>query len=240
MRLNRVGRWSVGAVAAGLVVFAASAFAEEPGPDQVRDQIRKLEQKAQALKADGKMEDAKAVAGEAAELREKIARMERERHQDAVRGDERRRDEIKHKLDQSRAELKELREAGKEDQAAEVQRKIHSLEETLANSGRRPEGERGPAAHQERGATERRVQHVREAIAHLREAGMNDLAERLDQEADRMMQQRGGGEERRRPDQAGAEIERMRAELQELRQAVRQLNARLDGANRERPEAKDR
>lgn len=224
------------AVAACLVFLPAAAFAGEPGPDQVRDQIRKLEQKAQALKMDGKAEDAKALAGEAAELRDKIARMERERHQEAVRGDERQRDAMKQKLEQSRMELKELREAGKEEKAAEVQRRVHALEEQLAPPGRRPEGDRGPGAQPERMIAERRIQHMREAVAHLREAGMNDAAERVAQEAERMQQGlRGGAEDRRRPEQAGGDIERLRAELQELRQAVRQLNARLDGANRDRP-----
>jgi hypothetical protein len=244
MNMNRVSQWAgrlAVVVAAGLVLFTARAFAEEQGPDQVRDQIHKLEQKAQALKADGKMEDAKAVAREAAELREKIARVEKERHMDSAGGDERRRDAMKQKLEQSRNELKELREAGKEDKAAEVQKRIHSLEEALANSGRKPDAERGDREQPDRGAIERRVQHMREASGHLREAGMNDIAEKLGAEADRIQKQlRGGGESERKQEMSGGEIERMRAELQELRQAVRKLNARLDGANRDRPETKER
>jgi outer membrane murein-binding lipoprotein Lpp len=239
MNMNRTVRCTVGAVAAGLVLFAAGALAEEPGPDQVRDQIRKLEQKAQDLKMDGKMEDAKAAAGEAAELRNKIARMERERHQESVAADERRRDAMKQKLEQSRAELKELREAGKEEQAAEVQKRINYIESALANPDRRPDGNAGSASQPDRAEIERRLQHMREAAAHLREAGINDIAEKLTQEAGRIQQQlRGGGDERRGAASSGAEIEKMRAELQELRQAVRLLNARLDAVNRERPDAK--
>lgn len=241
MKQNHASHWAgCLAVAAGLVFFATGAFAEDqPGPEQVRDQVRKLEQKAQALKMDGKIDDAKAAAAEAAELREKIARMERERHQESVRGDERRRDEMKRKLDESRAELKELHEAGKDDRAAEVQQRIRAIEQALDNSVRRPEGDRRPDAQSGRGVAERRIQHIREAVAHLREAGLNDIAERVAQESERMEQQmHGGGDERRGAMVPGGEIDRMRAELQELRQAIRQLNARLDGAKGDRPDAK--
>jgi ubiquinone biosynthesis protein UbiJ len=59
---------------------------------------------------------------------------------------------------------------------------------------------------------------------------MGEIAEKLTRDAERMQQElRGDGE-----------IERLRAELQELRQAVRKLNARLDGENRERKESKER
>ena len=46
MEMNRVGQWTVClavGVAAGLVLFAAHVCAGEQGPDQLRDQIQKLE-----------------------------------------------------------------------------------------------------------------------------------------------------------------------------------------------------
>jgi hypothetical protein len=244
MYINHVGQWAgrlAAGMAAGLVIFMAQAFAEEQGPDELRNQIHKLEQKAQALKADGKMEEAKEVAREAAELREKIVHKEKKRHMDSSCGGERRRDMIMKKLEQSRNELKELREAGNEDKAAEMRKRIQLLEESLEKSGRRPEGERYNAERADRDSAERRIQQVREAADHLREAGLNDIAEKLVWEAERKQREMcGEGDERRGEAVAGRELDQLRAELQELRQVVRQLNARLDGVNRERSEKRER
>ena len=232
------GRWCGCAVAAGLALFAVGARAEQPGPEQIRNELRNLERKAHELKDAGKHEEAEAVVREARGLHEKLVRMEKEgRAEPAL---EERRVGLQRKLKEAQAYLKELREAGKEDQAAEVRRHVERLEQELARLGRQGEREGGPRPDQQRAEAERRLRHVREAIGNLRAAGMQDAAERLTHEAERMDQQfRAAAPERRDAPPSGGEIERLRAELQELRQAVRQLQARLDGQDRHRPAAKE-
>jgi hypothetical protein len=212
--------WAAGVAAAGLMAFASVAQADEPNPEQMRDQMRQLEQKAKELQAAGQEDQLIAVRHEMQELREKFVRMNKERHAEKAGGDDRRVD-LQKQLEHARAELKEAREAGRSDRVADLQRGIARLEEETARLNQRPGRERGPAQQAEQIPMEQRLQHIREAIAHLHAAGIHDLADNLAHEAERMQQQLRG-------QQGGAEVERLQAEIQELRQAVRQLNARLD------------
>ena len=222
-------QWAVGMTAAGLVACASAAGADEPGPEQLRDQMRKLEQKAHELKAAGQEDQAQAVGREMQELREKAARMSREHRGENPGGDERRA-ALQRKLEHARAELKEALEAGQEARVADLERGIRQLEQELAPPGQPAGRERGAMQQPEQITLEQRIRHIREAVEHLHAAGLDDPAQSLAHEADRMQQQMGNPPH---APQGGPEVERLQAEIQELRQAVRKLNARLDGQNRD-------
>ena len=222
-------QWAIGMSAASLVAFASVAMADEPNPEQLREQMRKLEHKAQELKAAGQEDQARAVGHEMQELREKASRMGRERRGENGGGDERRA-ELQKRLEHARAELKEAREAGKEDRAADLQRGIERMEQELASAGPQRGREREARQQPEQLTPEQRIRHIREAVEHLHAAGLHEPAEALAQQAERMQQEMRG---QPREQQGGTEVERLQAEIQELRQAVRKLSARLDGPARE-------
>jgi len=229
-RLKGGMRWLAASVAVvGLMTCAAVTLADEPRPEQMRDQMRKLEQKAKELQAAGQEDQANAVRHEMQELLEKMGRMDQERHAERARGDDRRVD-LQKKLEHVRAELKEAREGGKEERVADLQRGVHAIEEQLARLNQPSGREHGPMPHAEQMPMEQRLQHIREAIGHLHAAGIHDLADNLAHEAEKMQQQMHNQPHER---QGGGEVERLQAEIQELRQAVRQLNARLDGQKHE-------
>ena len=217
-------RLMLGAAMAGLVLCVSAARADEPRPEQLREHMRNLEQKAQELQAAGKEDQANAVRHEMQELREKFAHMTKERHGEQAGGDERRADLMK-KLEHARVELKEAREGGNTERAEDLQRGIHKLEEEGARLNQRSGREHGP---EQPVSPEQRLQHMREAIGHLHAAGPHEIAENLAREAEHMQQQLHA-------QQGGAEVARLQAEIQELRQAVRKLNARLDERQHDKP-----
>ena len=293
MKTNRLMDGMRCLVVAGVMMCASVALADEPRPEQVREQMRKLEQKAKELQAAGKEDQANAVRREMQELREKFARVAKERRGDQASGDDHRTD-LQQKLEHARAELKEAREGGNKERAEELQRGLHKLETELGRqnpNGERERGsvppeqvreqmckleqkakelkaagqddqahavmremqelrekaahmtkrrdgderrvqrqhrERGPVQYPEQASMEQRLQHLREAVGHLHAAGLHEPAERLAQEAEHMQQQL-----RMQAQGGGADVARLQAELQELRQAVRKLNARLDAQHRE-------
>jgi hypothetical protein len=294
-RLNCGMRWLAASVAAaGLMTFASVALADEPRPEQMREQMRNLEQKAKELQAAGQEDQANAVRHEMQELREKFARIAKERHGDQAVGDDRHADLAK-KLEHARAELKEAREGGNKERAEELQRGIHKLETELAPRQQRSVHERGavppeqlreqmrkleqkakelkeagkedqaqavvremqelrekaahmtrqrdgderraqlqhrerePQPHPEQASMEQRLQHLREAVGHLHAAGLHEPAERLAQEAEHMQQQM-----RMQAQGGGTEVARLQAEIQDLRQAVRRLNERLEQKHEQR------
>jgi hypothetical protein len=127
----------------------------------------------------------------------------------------------------ARAEMRELEEKaarlkaeGKRDEAKAVMRETEELRER--SKGR----EREVAKGEREGGGDERVAHVRQAMEHLRVAGMGDLAERVGQEAKRRIEADRNPEVRR--DGSRAELEQLRAEVQELRQHVRKLNADIE------------
>ena len=227
MKTNWKNTWqrlALGAAAAGLVLCVSAVRADEPRPEQLREQMRNLEHKAKELQAAGKEDQANAVRHEMQELREKFAHMAKERHGEQAGGDDRRADLAK-KLEHARAELKEAREGGNKERAEDLQRGIRKLEEESARLNQRSGREHGP---EQPVSPEQRLQHMREAIGHLHAAGLHEIAENLAREAEHMQQQmhmqaQGGG----------AEVARLQAEIQELHQAVRKLNARLDEQRRD-------
>lgn len=87
----------------------------------------------------------------------------------------------------------------------------------------------GPAP--ERVEAKRRLEHLTVAIEHLRAAGLEDAAERLQREREEMVHHLEGDAERPAP---LAELRRLRAELEELRQALGRLQAHVEELHRDR------
>jgi hypothetical protein len=119
-----------------------------------------------------------------------------------------------------RAEMKALEEKavrlkseGKMEEAKEVRGQMEQVRERAKR-----EMKEGGA-----GEGDARVAHIRQAMEHLRAAGMGDLAERVGQECKRRLEADRSREVR--PAAGGSEVEQLRAELQELRQQVRKLSA---------------
>ena len=87
-----------------------------------------------------------------------------------------------------------------------------------------------------------RLGHLRTAVEHLRAAGINDAADRLAEQAEQMQQDIRAATEAARPRNPPAPAtvrpiqpmgaEAIREELQELRQAVQQMNRRIEELSR--------
>ena len=222
-------RLAAGALAVGLGLCVLNVRAENPKPEQLREEARNLERKSQELKAEGKHEEAKEVWREVQEIRAKADQMEQQPRQ-ADAANRMRSQELEQKRNELLAELKELRQTGDEDRAVEVKKQVQRIEAELSRSGGRPKGKPNPVPPPERAEAERRVRHLREAVGNLRAAGMNDAAEAIAQQAEHMEQrlQSGPGMDPLGPMVPRAELERMRAEMEELRQTVRRLQERVE------------
>jgi hypothetical protein len=137
--------------------------------------------------------------------------------------------EMKERLRAMEQKARELKEAGKPEEAEAIIRQAREMH--------RKSMEQAPERRGEPAELARRLQHIREAANHLHAAGMEDAAERLSREADRMEEQlhaaksmeHGEGTDR-------GEVERLRAEVKELQQIVRRLQARIE-AERPRSDA---
>lgn len=140
--------------------------------------------------------------------------------------------------------------AGKQDEAAPVKRRVQQLEAELARFDQPPAGERMPGREGREGrvpfegqrppppemaAMQQRLHHLLTAIDNLHAAGMPEPADRLTQEAERLQRQINASSPGFRvPGQSGGEIERLRAEVQEPRQSLRELRARVEELSRAR------
>lgn len=144
------------------------------------------------------------------------------------------RERVRRAMEEFEQRIRELRAAGKNEEAEAVRRQAQELQRRVQamQEGRGPMP--GAMNPEER---ERRMNALRKAAENLREAGMGDLAERLMQEAE--MRQRGGprpeGGEMGRPfgppEGLMNEIRQLRREVEELRAALRA--SRGEGERRE-------
>jgi ElaB/YqjD/DUF883 family membrane-anchored ribosome-binding protein len=134
--------------------------------------------------------------------------------------------------------LNELREQ----HAIQLKEAVRHLEGQLERFAERTRPRAGAAApraefDRERGPTpervdaQRRVEHLTVAIEHLHAAGMKDAAERLGREREEMTRRLEGESDRPAP---WAELRRLRAEVEELRQALGRLQAHVEELHRDR------
>lgn len=202
-RLNAVlGCLASSLAAAVLFTLAAPRLTaqERPDLDQLREEASKLEEKARDLKAAGNHEAAREVMARVEALRAKAGRASQgqgsESPQDMVR------QELELKHGRLMEELNELRNAGKEQEAAEVKGRIQKIERELAQGGQRAGGpprkearDQRPGKRGEPAETlgrEQRLRHIKTAVENLHAAGLHGLAERLTQHFDRMQQRPRG------------------------------------------------
>jgi hypothetical protein len=222
-------RLAAGALAVGVALCVLNARADSPKPEQLREEARNLERKSQELKAEGRHEEAKEVWREVQEIRTKADQMEQQ-HGQPDAANRMPPPELEQKRRELLAELKELHQAGNEDRAVEVRKQVQRIEMELSRAAGRPEGEPNPQPPPQRAEAERRVRHLREAVRNLHAAGMNDAAEAIAQQAEHLEQrlQSGPGMNPRGPMVPRPELDRMRAEMEELRQTVRHLQERVE------------
>lgn len=218
-------------VAGNLGLSLAQAPPDQPPPQALIQRAEQLEQEARELKGLGRHEAAKGAMAQAEEVRTWVARLN-EGGERPTPFDPRNR-ELRRERARLQGELKELTDAGKGDEAAEIRQQLGRLEQELRSIGEPPREGRPPRnrGREEGRAIESagpqdRLQHLEAAIDHLRAAGMPDVAERLARERERLMNQRG-------PSAAPAEMRELRNELNELRREVRQLRERVDAGRAE-------
>jgi hypothetical protein len=233
--------------ALGLAGISPALGQENPPPNQAREQIENLEQKARELKAAGQHEQAQQAMAEAKALREETK----------PRGDqpgsgqpspqgERRRAELEKQHRKLAAELEKLRSGGRERKQEEVKERLAKVEEEMArnSNGTRPGGS-PPPGHP---LGERQRQHLKLAIENLHGAGMHELADHLARELELgrlpggprpgpgprafASPEPGAGPQ---PNMPHGELQQLHAEMNELRQALQQMRGRLEEIGHGRP-----
>ncbi len=110
------------------------------------------------------------------------------------------RPEPREKMEMVKRKIQELREAGKHDEAAQLEKRVRGEVEKPGegNPGEQPE----------------RMRHIAEAIKHLRAAGLNEPAEHIEQMV-RGQQQKSDGRESAAGREGGDQMQRAMREMQE-------------------------
>ncbi|MBI4583442.1 MAG: hypothetical protein HY717_05400 [Planctomycetes bacterium] len=200
--------------------------------EKLRHRIREIEEKLQADRPEEKVkEKVKAHRAEEAEARERAEKMRREEEESRARqkkqpGEEERR-HVKEKIEMLRREAEEAKRAGRGDHAEELWEQSKKLEASLKKPPR-PKGEERDEAM----ALVDQIARLRKEAIHAKREGNPDRAKKVWNEADRLegkLRQHVSGEEReergehrderepRRDGDLWREVERLRAEVNELR-----------------------
>jgi hypothetical protein len=217
-------------VCAALGLGGLTATSQE-GPPSERPMVRaaQLMEKAADLKAQGRHDEAMKLQREADELRA--------RNLGPMRPDmDNRARELKDRREQLLKHLDELRQSGRNDEAAKAKEEIVGLERELGEikrqgAGMRETPLREPGRPMPEG--ERRLQHLMIAIDNLHAAGFHKDADRLAKESERLRR-----EAARQPNEAmSREMREMRKEIDRLREMVKNLERR---AGPDRPAQKER
>lgn len=215
--------------------------AEPRRPDQPAAPRGEGEAALERLRAQVKELEAANKPYEAARVKQRIAELERQGRPQPPRREVA---ELEERARLMEEKIKDLRAAGDTAKAEQVERERDALRERI-QAARQPGELRDPGPPGREGARpepmvdpEQRAQHLRVAIEHLRAAGMPEEAMRLERMARQMQmgapdgfpgQPGPFGEGRGRlqgpPNQE--RMERIEAELRELRQIVRELQRQL-------------
>jgi beta-lactamase regulating signal transducer with metallopeptidase domain len=144
------------------------------------------------------------------------------------------RERIQARVEELKAAHRRAQEAGRADEAERLAREARELMQTLEHRS----GDR-PAARPEGEEAQRRLQHLRVAIENLRAAGLNDQANALARDAERLArgERPASAESGRRPDgprdvpAAAPHLERavqeLRGQVQEMRQQMEEMRQHL-------------
>ena len=222
--------------AAIAIAISSTAFAQEG----IRDKIRELENKAGAAQTEGRPEEAEKLRNEARELAAR-AKAENEKR-DGEKREKPGREELQSMLEKSRQQLEAAARDGKQDETAEIKQRIARLESALRESGgdgRRAEKRGQQPDRPELAEPMRRLQHLHQAIEHLRAAGMNEPANSLAEQAQEMKRQIAGATEGKRPDgekhpKAERQISELREGMMSLHRQMQEMQKRLEELSRER------
>lgn len=200
----------------------ARAQSDQPPPAERRERIEGLTEKARDLKAAGRIEEAMRLMREAEEL--EVGSQQARRAASEL---EKQRAEL-------RTQLEALRVEGRERDAAEVKERLAQLERNRGRrEGAREGGLRPPPPVRPPGMRpefERRLHHFDMALENLHAAGLHGIADRLAGERERIAERLRDGPG---PKAAGQEeIERLRAEVNELRRGLQGLKQRIEELHR--------
>jgi hypothetical protein len=233
----------------GLLVIVPQVFAAGDSPGEARlEEIEDLERQAQKLKGDGHHEEAQEIMRKVDRIRaQNDARNVKTRIEPG--NQDSRRYALKSKLTESQRELKQLRKAGRKDEAVIMEQHVDQLERELRRlqpqdnfqarpdqpqtDFRQPRMDLSPS-----GDAERRFHHLAIAIESLHAAGMHDPAVRLTREADKLKREmemrRSASPREPGGDPYRGELNGLRQELRELRQSIQELRAQMEQLKRER------
>jgi len=221
--------FAAGAIAFLAAGLGASAWAQEQERERpVPEQVERLKMEAERQADSGHPDKAEALIAEA----ERLMRAEHGEHEEWGEDDERdegETEDIHTRLRAMHAEIEELTDLGRHDEAEDWAREARQLEEALERDrGERPhEMERSPEGN-EREEMERRMHHFRAAIENLVEAGAHDRAADLENqlaEMERHMERPSGPEAH--IEELTLAVQQLHGQVRELREVVAHLQARV-------------
>ena len=141
-------------------------------------------------------------------------------------------------VNQQERRIAELRKAGKKEEATKVLKHVQDAIAKFRGQGEGRERERQHGEHEGDGDNKARMRHIGAAIEHLQAAGLKDWAEVLAAHAREMRGERGHRQEREEPgrhheghergEDAEGGVDQLRRELNELRNALREIQKHLE------------
>ena len=205
-------------------VTISASHAQEGG--DIKARFKELEARARAAKEAGRHDEAQAIM-------EKAKRMIAEKRDGEQGGD---------KLEMAKRKIEELRQSGKNEEAEQLERRVREAGEKRRDgekekpAGKVRDGEKekpaGKVRDGERGGDER-MEHIEQAVKHLRAAGLHEPAERILQMA---RGQHNPQEHRPNPD-GGAQQEQLQRAIRDTQEqthrALRDTQAQTERALRE-------
>ena len=185
-----------------IAIFATSAVGFAQGPDKNRAQVEELTERARRAKAEGRDEEAE-------DIMRKVKQLQGELREGAPQKPEH------DKAAGVRREIEELQKAGKHEEAERLAKKVFGGDPGGAHA-------EGPE----------RLQHLLQAIEHLRAAGLNEPAASLEGVAREMKENLGrkgalpesGGKPHPGAPADGGDV---RAQMQKLAHSVEELRAQV-------------
>ncbi len=185
---------------------------------QLQEQATEIRRKLRALKPDQDADER--------ELKGAVERIERQLQELQAPN----RDRVRARLEELKAAQRQAQEAGRADEAERLGREAHELMRMLEQGpGDRPAGRPGGEEVQ------RRLQHLRAAIENLRAAGLNDQANALARDAERLARgerpaapEGGRPLQRERSADAPAAVPHLERSVQELRGQVQELRQQME------------